>query len=186
MSASSLPARKAAAGAAPTFLHAIPMAGLAVVLAVLPWLGLYPYILMKVLCFALFACAFNMMLGFGGLLSFGHAMSWVRLLCRRAHRKEWPRFPPLLAASRGLVRYSDRASAFRAGTRDSRWRRRRRGPGLPRGRARDPQPRHLFRHDHPRARADGLFLFAAGALYGRREWHSGRSTRRGARLHQPQ
>lgn len=34
---------------------------------------MYPIFLMKVLCFALFACAFNLILGFGGLLSFGHA-----------------------------------------------------------------------------------------------------------------
>ena len=34
---------------------------------------LYPTFLMKVLCFALFACAFNLLLGFAGLLSFGHA-----------------------------------------------------------------------------------------------------------------
>ena len=34
---------------------------------------IYPIFLMKVLCFALFACAFNLLLGFGGLLSFGHA-----------------------------------------------------------------------------------------------------------------
>ena len=33
----------------------------------------YPVFLMKVLCFALFACAFNLLLGFVGLLSFGHA-----------------------------------------------------------------------------------------------------------------
>ena len=33
----------------------------------------YPTLLMKLLCFALFACAFNLMLGFSGLLSFGHA-----------------------------------------------------------------------------------------------------------------
>ena len=33
----------------------------------------YPVLLMKVLCFALFACAFNLLLGFTGLLSFGHA-----------------------------------------------------------------------------------------------------------------
>ncbi len=33
----------------------------------------YPTFLMKVLCFALFACAFNLLLGFAGLLSFGHA-----------------------------------------------------------------------------------------------------------------
>lgn len=37
-------------------------------------LFIYPIFLMKVLCFALFACAFNLLIGFGGLLSFGHAM----------------------------------------------------------------------------------------------------------------
>ncbi len=34
---------------------------------------LYPVLLMKMLCFALFACAFNLLIGFTGLLSFGHA-----------------------------------------------------------------------------------------------------------------
>jgi len=38
-----------------------------------PVLGLYPVFGMKLLCFALFACAFNLLLGFTGLLSFGHA-----------------------------------------------------------------------------------------------------------------
>jgi branched-chain amino acid transport system permease protein len=37
-------------------------------------LVVYPIFLMKVMCFALFACAFNLLIGFGGLLSFGHAM----------------------------------------------------------------------------------------------------------------
>ena len=37
-------------------------------------LVVYPVFLMKVLCFALFACAFNLLIGYGGLLSFGHAM----------------------------------------------------------------------------------------------------------------
>ena len=35
---------------------------------------IYPVFLMKVMCFALFACAFNLLLGYVGLLSFGHAM----------------------------------------------------------------------------------------------------------------
>jgi branched-chain amino acid transport system permease protein len=35
---------------------------------------IYPVFLMKVMCFALFACAFNLLLGYSGLLSFGHAM----------------------------------------------------------------------------------------------------------------
>ena len=39
----------------------------------LPWLGVYPVFLMKLLCFAMFACAFNLLLGFGRMLSFGHA-----------------------------------------------------------------------------------------------------------------
>ncbi len=34
----------------------------------------YPVLMMKVMCFALFACAFNLLLGYTGLLSFGHAV----------------------------------------------------------------------------------------------------------------
>ena len=41
-------------------------------IAIAPWV-LYPVFLMKVLCFALFACAFNLLIGYVGLLSFGHA-----------------------------------------------------------------------------------------------------------------
>ena len=41
---------------------------------VAPFLGAYPVFLMKLLCFALFACAFNLLVGYVGLLSFGHAM----------------------------------------------------------------------------------------------------------------
>jgi branched-chain amino acid transport system permease protein len=44
------------------------------VVAPLPPLSLYPVDLMRVLCLALFACAFNLLIGYGGLLSFGHAM----------------------------------------------------------------------------------------------------------------
>jgi len=48
--------------------------GLLALLALcLPWLGVYPVFLMKLLCFAMFACAFNLLLGFGRMLSFGHA-----------------------------------------------------------------------------------------------------------------
>ncbi len=46
--------------------------GLAV-LAIAPFIGLYPIFMMKALCFAIFACAFNLLLGYTGLLSFGHA-----------------------------------------------------------------------------------------------------------------
>jgi branched-chain amino acid transport system permease protein len=44
------------------------------VMMLAPFLGAYPVFLMKVLCFALFACAFNLLIGYVGLLSFGHAM----------------------------------------------------------------------------------------------------------------
>ncbi|MFD0667743.1 branched-chain amino acid ABC transporter permease [Ramlibacter sp. MAHUQ-53] len=50
----------------------IYLALLALALAA-PLVGLYPVFMMKLLCFALFACAFNLLLGFTGLLSFGHA-----------------------------------------------------------------------------------------------------------------
>jgi branched-chain amino acid transport system permease protein len=38
-----------------------------------PFIGIYPIFMMNALCFAIFACAFNLLLGFTGLLSFGHA-----------------------------------------------------------------------------------------------------------------
>jgi branched-chain amino acid transport system permease protein len=46
---------------------------LALVAALVAPFVFYPVFLMKVLCFALFACAFNLLVGFTGLLSFGHA-----------------------------------------------------------------------------------------------------------------
>ncbi len=46
---------------------------LGVLAAALPWIGLYPVFLMKLLCFAMFACAYNLLLGYGRMLSFGHA-----------------------------------------------------------------------------------------------------------------
>jgi len=47
---------------------------LAAVLALsVPRLGIYPVFVMKLLCFAMFACAYNLLLGFGRMLSFGHA-----------------------------------------------------------------------------------------------------------------
>jgi len=46
---------------------------LAAVMLVAPLAGGYPIFLMKMLCYALFACAFNLLMGYAGLLSFGHA-----------------------------------------------------------------------------------------------------------------
>ena len=47
-------------------------AGLVLLIAA-PFIGLYPIFIMNAMCFAIFACAFNLLLGFTGLLSFGHA-----------------------------------------------------------------------------------------------------------------
>jgi len=52
--------------------QAIAFLIMVILIVVAPWV-LYPVFLMKVLCFALFACAFNLMIGYVGLLSFGHA-----------------------------------------------------------------------------------------------------------------
>src|SRR6201985_818910 len=47
---------------------------MALMLAAVPFSGIYPFFVMQALCFALVACAFNLLIGYGGLLSFGHAM----------------------------------------------------------------------------------------------------------------
>lgn len=47
--------------------------GIALLLLLAAPFYMYPVLLMKVMCFALFACAFNLLIGYTGLLSFGHA-----------------------------------------------------------------------------------------------------------------
>ena len=63
----------------------------------------YPVFLMKALCFALFACAFNLLIGYVGLLSFGHALffGWASYVCAHA-AKVWG-FSPELAIASGTV-----------------------------------------------------------------------------------
>jgi len=72
-------------------------------LAVAPFAGVYPIFLMKALCFALFACAFNLLLGFGGLLSFGHAMFLGTAGYLSAHAAKVWGFPFELAVLTGTV-----------------------------------------------------------------------------------
>jgi branched-chain amino acid transport system permease protein len=64
----------------------------------------YPTFLMKVLCFALFACAFNLLLGFAGLLSFGHAAFFggAAYVCA-ALAKNYGVSPELAILAGGLV-----------------------------------------------------------------------------------
>jgi branched-chain amino acid transport system permease protein len=63
---------------------------------------IYPVFLMKALCFALFACAFNLLIGFGGLLSFGHAMFLGMAGYMSAHSAKIWGFPPELAILTGM------------------------------------------------------------------------------------
>lgn len=64
---------------------------------------IYPIFVMKVLCFALFACAFNLLLGYAGLLSFGHATFFGGAAYFTAYAvKEWG-VPPELGILIGVA-----------------------------------------------------------------------------------
>jgi branched-chain amino acid transport system permease protein len=69
------------------------------VLVIAPLIA-YPVFLMKALCFALFACAFNLLIGYVGLLSFGHALffGWASYVSAHA-AKEWGLTPELAILS---------------------------------------------------------------------------------------
>lgn len=84
-----------------TLEMALILAG--IVLLVLAPFYFYPVFLMKVLCFALFACAFNLLLGYTGILSFGHAAFFGGAAYFTAHSvKEWG-FPPELGILVGVA-----------------------------------------------------------------------------------
>jgi branched-chain amino acid transport system permease protein len=72
------------------------------VLAVLPFF-VYPIFLMKALCFALFACAFNLLIGYVGLLSFGHAAFLGAAGYVTAHAAKVWGWPPELAIVAGTA-----------------------------------------------------------------------------------
>jgi branched-chain amino acid transport system permease protein len=63
----------------------------------------YPVFLMKALCFALFACAFNLLIGYGGLLSFGHAAYLGSAGYVTAHAAKVWGWPPELAILAGVA-----------------------------------------------------------------------------------
>src|ERR1051326_4349051 len=71
-------------------------------LAIAP-MAIYPMFIMQALCFALFACAFNLLIGYVGLLSFGHALyfGWASYLAAHA-AKIWG-LPPELAILTGAA-----------------------------------------------------------------------------------
>jgi branched-chain amino acid transport system permease protein len=82
--------------------HRGSLAVMVVAFAVAPFL-MYPQFAMQLLCFALFACAFNLLIGFGGLLSFGHAMFFGMGSYLAAHAAKVWGFPVELAILAGAA-----------------------------------------------------------------------------------
>src|SRR6266849_10351340 len=73
---------------------------------------LYPVFLMKALCFALFACAFNLLLGYVGLLSFGHAAFFGGAAYVSAHAVKVWGLPPELGILAGTAVAAGLGAAF--------------------------------------------------------------------------
>ncbi len=88
--------------AARSYSELIAFVIMAAALAIAP-MFVYPVFLMKALCFALFACAFNLLIGYVGLLSFGHALffGWASYVSAHA-AKVWG-LPPELAILSGTA-----------------------------------------------------------------------------------
>ena len=94
-----------------TPVHQLVAFGVMVALLLLAPFFVYPVFLMKALCFALFACAFNLLIGYVGLLSFGHAVFLGGAGYGSAHAAKVWGFPPeaailfgtLVAAALGVV-----------------------------------------------------------------------------------
>ena len=83
--------------------HRVAFIVMALIFIGAPLVGVYPVFMMKVMCFALFACAFNLLLGYGGLLSFGHAMFLGSAGYVSAHAaKVWGLTPELAIAMGAL------------------------------------------------------------------------------------
>jgi branched-chain amino acid transport system permease protein len=76
---------------------------MAAMLALVPFSGIYPFFVMQALCFALVACAFNLLIGYVGLLSFGHALffGWAAYVSAHA-AKVWG-LPPEIAILSGTA-----------------------------------------------------------------------------------
>ena len=64
---------------------------------------IYPVLVMKILCFSLFACAFNLLLGYTGLLSFGHAVFFGSAAYVAGHALKVWQLPPLVGILTGTL-----------------------------------------------------------------------------------
>ena len=128
--------------------------------AIAPFVA-YPFFVMQALCFALFACAFNLLIGYVNLLSLGHAM--------------------FLGSGELCLRPCGEGLGPRAGFGDPDRHARLGGAWSRHRRAVDPVERHLFRDDHGRLLADDLFPRRRASLHAWRGRHSGRAAGQGAR-----
>ncbi len=86
-----------------TSRHQLVAFAVMVVFFVMAPFFIYPLFLMKALCFALFACAFNLLIGYVGLLSFGHAAFLGSAGYISAHTAKVWGWPPELAILAGTV-----------------------------------------------------------------------------------
>ncbi len=86
-----------------TGLHQVVAFAVMVAFFVVAPFFIYPLFLMKALCFALFACAFNLLIGYVGLLSFGHAAFLGSAGYISAHTAKVWGWPPELAILAGTV-----------------------------------------------------------------------------------
>ena len=115
--------------------------------------AIYLVFIMKVLCFALFACAFNLLLGFVGLLSFGHAA--------------------FLGTAAYVAGYAAKVWGLTPRTRDHCGHACFGGARLRIRQPRHSPPGHLFRDDHAGAVADDLFSVGSVQVHRRRGRYSG-------------
>jgi branched-chain amino acid transport system permease protein len=81
----------------------IAFAIMTAMLLAVPFSGIYPFFVMQALCFALLACAFNLLIGYGGLLSFGHAMFLGTAGYASAHALKVWGLPPELGILTGTA-----------------------------------------------------------------------------------
>jgi branched-chain amino acid transport system permease protein len=97
--------RSASADGERTPSELLAILALGVLLAAAP-LAAYPFFLAQALCFALFACAFNLLVGYSGLLSFGHALFFGAASYFSAHAAKvfgWPPEGAILAGTFGAA-----------------------------------------------------------------------------------
>jgi len=101
---SAAPRVATAAPAVPTATRGLLLFGAFVAaMLIAPHVGGYPVFLMKLLCFALFACAFNLLIGYVGLLSFGHAMFFGMAAYVSAHGTKFWGWTPEVAILGGAA-----------------------------------------------------------------------------------